>query len=415
MIKKYLVFLTVFILFVLVPYTNAQSPETCPVVAQTLLQQVGDRCGNLGQSQLCYGASELDAVFTVDRPNFTEPGARTALRELVSLQGSPFDAEAEAWGIGVLNVQANLPLSLPGATLISFGDVQLENEVPAENALLLPATPQVATVVADGTMVYDIPATFGDNQQTVGSLSGGALLEADGISADGEWLRVYFLYDRLISQRATAWISTSSVEDDIDPSALPVIEADSLTPMQSLFTNNGLDAPECIEAAPASLYVQGPNEIETDLTINGANIRLSSTMLVLIVPPGNEMQVISLSGIVVLNPDTEEEILLPPGFAARICFDPNQDPPVDADCTWSTPTLLSTEEFTALFLALDGRIPQDVQYYRTSVPQLICPSGVGSAECTLALDDAALVARLARICDAGLLDEATCETILVSG
>lgn len=402
---------------------SAQTSTTCPAAAQTILQQLGDNCGGLGQNQICYGSVALTAAFDPARSDFTTPGSRAGNRELIAVEGSVFSTSASEWGISLLNVQANLPLSLPGLVLIGLGDTRLENGVSPDDALLLPANPQTITVVGDGGTVYDVPPGFGSEPQTVGSLIGGTVLEADAIDPSGQWVRVEFLHDRLTAQRATAWVSISSINETINPATLPVITPTSQTPMQAFYLTNGFENPECLEVPPSMLYVQGPQAIEADFIVNGAPIRLSSTMLLRVLPPGDAMQVISLSGLVALNPGTPDEILLPPGFTSSICLLPPQNLGLDnqpndpfvGDCGWSPPALLSAADLTALFLAFDGRIPQNVQYYRTSVPQLVCPSGIGSAQCTLLLDDENLLARLARICSAGLLDDSICRVLGVSG
>lgn len=61
---------------------------------------------------------------------------------------------------------------------------------------------------------------------------------------------------------------------------LPVVSPELRAPMQAVYLRTGIGQPTCEAAPDDALLVQGPQDIEIDLTINGANFRLGSTMAV---------------------------------------------------------------------------------------------------------------------------------------
>lgn len=53
-----------------------------------------------------------------------------------SLQLSPMTLDTGEWGVALMNIEANLPASKPAnVTLLAFGDVTIENNVPSPTTL----------------------------------------------------------------------------------------------------------------------------------------------------------------------------------------------------------------------------------------------------------------------------------------
>jgi hypothetical protein len=65
---------------------------------------------------------------------------RTALIDLETIRTTPLNLALDRWGIAVMNVQANVPNTLPGqaVTFLLLGDAQVENRVVPEEAHIPP-------------------------------------------------------------------------------------------------------------------------------------------------------------------------------------------------------------------------------------------------------------------------------------
>ncbi|MEZ4667100.1 MAG: LysM domain-containing protein [Anaerolineae bacterium] len=125
--------------------TQAQSNDaSCPALVEQALTQVGNNCGDLSRNSACYGFNKVNATFaeTVTKDFFSKPAERTELSSMRRIETSPLDLGLEQWGIAVLNVQANVPNTLPGqaVTFLLIGDTELENAVEA-----IPSTDQAST------------------------------------------------------------------------------------------------------------------------------------------------------------------------------------------------------------------------------------------------------------------------------
>jgi len=405
-------------LFSIAQIAAAQSSGDCPALAEQALQEVANNCAIPGRSSTCYGYPlvEVTGWDEADVPNFSEPGDRADLLELSSILSSPLDVEAGEWGIAVTNIQANLPIGMPGqgGVFISMGDVTLTNGVTPDEALELPeaALPLTTSSAAD---IYNVPPDFGMTQEVVGATANGTTLQADGISADGEWVRIFFTSETSLALSAIGWVALSAFPDDLDLSSLPTITPDSLTPMQKFYVTNGTELPGCSEIAPPLLYVQGPEEIELDFIANDVPIRVSSTALIRIIPPGNTMQIIALAGIIIIDPESNEPVILAPGFTSTIALGElvdlngdgiaNERAPLPG-ASWADPELMDPSELEALAEALNENIPENLQYYEVNVPVLICASGVGEPVCEV--QQPASSTRIAELCALGLLPPELC-------
>ncbi len=393
------------------------STNECTRLVQNALSQLGNNCGDLGQNRACYGfrsvQSQLEAG--TDAQPLSQPADQVNLTSVAVIDASAFNLSSGAWGIGVIKTAANLPVALRGQNLIliPLGDVEVENGVEPAEALLLPEI-SLPVAVGAATELFLEPTA---NSEVVGQVAG-TTLDADGISPDRKWLRVYFEHEREYSIRATAWIGIEGLEPTPDTSGLPVIHPDSLTPMQKFYLRNAFTTPDCKLVPPPVLLVQGPEGIETDFIANGAKIRISSTITLRLLPPGNLMELAVLSGIATLNPDTSNPIIVPAGFATSICLseernlgidgEPN-DREVIAGCSWGALRMLRQDEL--LGLSSLQNIPSSVLNYRFRLPVLVCPSGVGRPICKIMIDNPKLIETLRRLCALKWLPDAVCPFI----
>lgn len=262
---------------------------TCSALVQQALTDVGTNCGDLGRNTACYGYNRVEATFTeaVAEDFFSKPSDQSTLATLQTVQTAPLDVDLDQWGVAVLSVQANIPNTLPGQAVkfILLGDTQIENAVSPEDAFQAAASPLpvTATVAAN---VRSRPTT---SANVIGSIPAGAALAADAISPDKAWVRVTY------NETAPGWISLQVVNVDGDLSTLPEYSQDSRTPMQAFYFHTGADGLNCTEA-PSLLMVQGPEHVTVDITANGADIRISSTILLQTDPETGTMHIAVGSG-----------------------------------------------------------------------------------------------------------------------
>jgi hypothetical protein len=121
------IFPSILILLVFVSTVFAQ--EDCPDIVAQALESAGEVCADTGRNQACYGNFDLTAELRADASDveFTETGDITDLTNIEGLTLSGLDEDAGTWGVAVLQVQANLPDTLPGqnVTMLLFGDVEI--------------------------------------------------------------------------------------------------------------------------------------------------------------------------------------------------------------------------------------------------------------------------------------------------
>lgn len=412
------VFLT---MTVTVEQSKAQenASEACKLLVRDALAQVGSNCADLGRNEACYGFNQIQSIFDTKADNpqlLSEPGDQTLITDVAVIDSSEVNLRNGWWGIAPISVQANLPVALPGRdlVLIPIGDVDVENGVKPADALLLPAEALKFTVSAQTPLRLEPSAS----SEMVGQAAAGTPLEADGISPDGKWLRVYYEHEREYSTRSTAWLDVGTLSSQLDTSSLPRIQPDSMTPMQKFYLRNAFKTPECSNIPSPLLFVQGPESIETDFVVNGAKVRISSTITLRLLSPGNVMELAVLSGIATLNPDTRNPLVIPAGFATTICLSElrnlgidgvENDREVIAGCNWTTPRQLTQNELG--MMSLLQQIPVNILNYRFRLPRLVCPSGVGQPVCEIIVDDPRLLQLLRILCRRGILPPWICRLI----
>lgn len=116
--------------------------DTCSVIVEQALTAVQDSCTETARNQACYGNISLQATARDGVPAFTfeERGDRVDIADITSLQLSSFDETLGHWGIALLQVQANIPNTIPGqnVTFILFGNVEIEDAVQPDDDTLKP-------------------------------------------------------------------------------------------------------------------------------------------------------------------------------------------------------------------------------------------------------------------------------------
>jgi hypothetical protein len=400
--------------------------DFCENFIDQAFSEFGNNCANIEDQNACYGYGDVQATFFEDgqanlelEDLFQNPSERVSLIDpdevltLEDLEPAQFQRrntiEDTEWGIAMMSVRNNLPQQLDANTAIYilFGGTRIENGVLPDDAFLLPEPVSISTT--DATVFgspqglnYIVPS---DQLETI---SGVRQFEADAQSPDGQWVRVFYTYERTYGERTTAWIQVADIDDSDAVSDLPVLGPDDFAPMQDLYLTSIFNDPSCQEVPPPGLLVQGPDEIETDFEVNNEQIRVTSTAFIEHISP-RRMRVSTISGFSLLNPDTPDEIVIPAGFSKVLCLTPLQDlgidnlendREIDEDCPEGPPE--------PYFVAgLDG-LPDNLLNYAYGLPEEVCASGIGGVVCTIQLPPPA-EQRIRERCEAGVIPENVCE------
>jgi len=273
-------------LLILLPI-GAFMQEACPALVVQALSEVGDNCSDLSKNSACYGFNRVEATFGQEVADdfFSRPADTAEIVSLNSINTVPLDPETNLWGVAVMSVQANIPNSLPGQSVrfILLGDVSVDNAVPADEAVQAAEPVNVITLVN-----ANIRTRASRNSNVLTSVPAGTELPADGLSEDGAWLRV------TVDDSTVGWLNGDLIDASADFSGLPTLTADSQSPMQAFYFRTGIGQPACNEA-PSALLVQGPENIAVNITANGVDIEIGSTIALRTLSE-DEMQLITVNG-----------------------------------------------------------------------------------------------------------------------
>jgi LysM repeat protein len=333
----------------------AQS-STCPELVTQALEAMQDNCSTTGRNQACYGYDQVEASFLVDVDDdfFSEPADVADVANVETIRTAPLSVDNDSWGVALLNIQADLPNTLPGqnVTFILMGDVEIENAVAPEDTFV-PSDGINVTVNAEG----NVRSGAGTNFNVLGGVRAGDVLVADALSEDGAWLRVVF-------EERPAWIDAALVSEDV--SELPVLSEDSYTPMQAFYLRTGIGQPECEEASDSALLVQGPEDIEIELSVNGANIRLGSSGALRVVMINGEpfLEIIVFDGEFAVG-----DVVIRPGEHSLLCLGDEDSRGLDGEsndlsvsCDPTNPEPIDPNEFNDSWCLLED-VPVDALNY----------------------------------------------------
>jgi hypothetical protein len=371
---------------VLVADEAAQS-NTCTALAQSMNTALENNCSEAGVNAACYGASLSEVMMIPGETgdlDFDEPGDVVALTNLARLTSQRIDDLLTNWGASILNPNADLPVGLPGRSMvwILLGGVEIENDVEVVDALLLPDVTLPITV-ADAASLFAAPSA---SSSVVGQAPAGTTLLADGADVTGSWARVYFEYEGDYGIVPSAWLNIESLA--VDPSVLPAITQESRTPFQEFFLRTDQNVDVCQSELPTdTLVIQSPDTIESNIVVNGEAIRVIGTVGLRIISNSGFLQVIAFDGMAILNPDSADPIVVPPGYSSEICLgqvqnlgtDRQENDQLRGNCNWSLPRLLEQNELR-IFQFLED-LSDDVLDDGIVLPDTICASGIGGAIC----------------------------------
>ena len=208
---------------------------------------------------------------------------------------------------------------------------------------------------------------------------------------------------------------SAAVHEDV--SALTVVGSEDFTPMQAFFFRVGIGGVSC-DDVPSLLAIQGPRNTAIDIQVDRVNVRVTSTIILQTLPPGDDgndiLQLITVSGLAFINPGTGEQVIVPPGYKTTIRLEANPENlgnEGDTDDkitvgTWSTPVPLTQAELDQLKLLQS--IPGNLLHYPITIPTLSQPSGEGSPSPTFYFVDQDALYEASVACQQGLLPPNIC-------
>ncbi len=247
----------------------------CTALVTRALEALGNNCSLLEDTSACYGYNQVLASFFQPQAAgfFTRPADRAALPDLETIQTSPLNLESDQWGIAVMSLRANLPNTLPGqqVTFLLLGDAAVNNDVLPDQAVAA-ATPVPVTTLAR----LNLHSGPGLNSNVLRLIEANSTLDVDALSEDGGWLRTSV-------DGVPGWINRAVVTAPAELTTLPVVGETSRTPMQAFYFSTGVGQPLC-EEAPSLVAIQSPDGLHVEMTVNGATIRVGSTITLQTLP-----------------------------------------------------------------------------------------------------------------------------------
>jgi hypothetical protein len=259
-----------FTLLTAVAVAQAPANDVCTTIVRSALQAANSACAGTGRNQVCYGNVLGQAIPAegVSDLHFDSVGDIAPVTQIKALQLSPLNEAANQWGVALMQLQANLPDTLPGqnVTFLLFGDVSIENAV--EESVHIQSTAPTSVNVRDHASM---------NAAVLGTVPEGEPVDITGKhrNKEGEvWLRITFDSHRT----RTGWVYAPLFNVSVDQ--IPDVAPGSLVmnPMQAFYFRSGIGRTTCAEAPDSGVIVQTPEGAGlVNFRINGVDVTLGST------------------------------------------------------------------------------------------------------------------------------------------
>jgi uncharacterized protein YraI len=355
--------------------TTAAAQTDCPTLVRAALSAVDVSCTDTGRNQVCYGNVQLVATPREGATlAFDTAGDRADVTDIQALQLSSMSLADRSWGVALMQVQANLPDTLPGqnVTFLLFGNVEIENRASATHTLNMTAL--------RGVNVRLRPTTTANN--IIASLRQGDSVSADGRLADSSWVRVQI-------NGSTGWVAADFLSAEDDLHNLPVVEAGepSFGPMQAFAFRTGLADRPCAEAPDSGILIQTPaGSGKITINANGVQIRLGSTVY-LQAQPNNLMTVSVVEGEAVLEVFGQTQTV-PAGTYSQIPMDnagqaagtPSYPRPYDAAALATLPLGIAAFASITVAAPLTPAQIETALATPTPQPQIVQAAPAGSSD-----------------------------------
>jgi hypothetical protein len=334
----------------------AQAVTDCPAFVEEAVSAAGAICTELGRNQACYGNLMIDATPRTEAADFafSTPGDFAELNTLDSLQPQALSLTDETWGIALLQLQANLPDTLPGqnVTMVVFGDVSVLNAV--ETLVEIPMN------ALGSVNVRSRPST---DASVITSLTSGQDVIANARLDDGSWARIELALEG--DSRNYGWVSAQFLDGDIN--SLPSVQSTAplLTPMQAFYFISSVGEQSCAQAPSDGILVQSPQGAgRVQFTANGVEFEIGSTVYLTAANQVMTVSVIEGSATVTATGVTQT---IPAGTFTTIPLDANGQAPTSApafpqpynDATLQTLPLLLLPQQIAVAPPLQAEVVQE--------------------------------------------------------
>lgn len=244
---------------------NAQAAPVCPPPVALSLARAGSACYDTANDEACFGGGTVTTDIYAGGTPLEQPGDRAVVDGLQRVSVAPAD---EGVSVAVLNIQADLPdAAEKQVTVLAFGAATIEN--------LVPPTPRQVLTALGTVNIRVLPALQTD---IVARRNIGQTLMANGITADGQWLRV-----AIPNTDDLGWVGVEVVSSSGDVRALEVVTPETVLnrAFELLTIETDADFSACDETLPAGVLIQTPNvEQLARLQLNGLDFALAGTALV---------------------------------------------------------------------------------------------------------------------------------------
>jgi Tol biopolymer transport system component len=291
------------VISVIPTFKTSQAQDGYQDLISDALSDFGLNCAIMEVNSLCVGFDRVDTSFYGESPEdfASVAGDKAELINVDSIQSYPIDLETNTFGIAALYVKTT---SLPGALteqtalFVTFGDVELNNEVDPNEAVLFDTVVEVIT-----TTPVDLRELPGDDAPVVGSIGTDTALQADAITPDSAWVRVLY-NDRI------AWVSSAAL--DSVPDTLPVLTEETRTPFQEFTFRTASDGPPSLDVPRDVIMVQSPEDVYIEIWANEHHIKMTGILFLSTLADGRT-QIIVTDGLAIVYPDTVRSIRVQAG------------------------------------------------------------------------------------------------------
>ncbi|MCU0464124.1 MAG: hypothetical protein MUF38_06105 [Anaerolineae bacterium] len=244
---------------------HAQAVPICPPPVALSLARAGSACYDLANDEACFGGGTVTTDQYVGGAPLQQAGDRVVVDSLQRVLVAPAD---EGVSVAMLNIQADLPdAAEKQVSVLVFGAATIEN--------LVPPTPRQVLTALGTVNIRALPALQTD---ILARYNIGQTLMANGITADGQWLRV-----AIPNTDDLGWVGIEVVSSNGDVRTLEVVTPETVLnrafALLTIETDAGFSA--CDGALPAGVLIQTPNVAQpARLQVNGLNVALAGTALV---------------------------------------------------------------------------------------------------------------------------------------
>lgn len=116
-------------LSVLLSVTMIFAQDECTTIVADALTATDAACTGIGRNEACFGNVNITTTLADTTLIFQSQGDVVDLTEIERMTLSPYDEATGTWGVAVMNVQANIPDTVPGqgVMFLLFGDVDISN------------------------------------------------------------------------------------------------------------------------------------------------------------------------------------------------------------------------------------------------------------------------------------------------